>query len=119
MFLKSVELVLPCAKCKAHFQSWRKRNPVEASVALSGEPLRTWARGWVYDLHDEVNQEKGLKSPGLEEVQQLFQSRTAREQADDIREIQAHLLRASQLRIIKAEHIHAFKTNVSLLGRLS
>jgi len=118
MLLKSTESVLPCAKCKAHFQSWRKRNPIEASVALDGEPLRIWARQWVYYLHDEVNQEKGVTSPGLEEVQQLFQSRTAREQTDDIREINAHLLKASQSRIIAGEHIHTFKTNMSLIGRL-
>ena len=118
LFLRSVELVLPCAKCKQHFRSWKQRHPVEQANSLAGEQLRSWAKEWFYSLHKEVNDEKDVISPDREEVWKLFQARTLRDQQDDIRFLNDQLLKAMQLRLVDPPVVHTFRNNLSMIQRL-
>ena len=60
LVLKAVEGTMPCEKCRKHYAAWLKRRPVAVFTPLRGAALRSEARKWLYDLHEEVNRENGV-----------------------------------------------------------
>ena len=118
VFVRSVESVMPCAKCREHFQRWKRSHPLEQANSLAGEQLRIWATDWLYSLHDEVNKEKDIASPTREEVTAVYTPRTSRDQHDDIRILYELLQRASHYRLIDPAYILPFKTHLSMMMRL-
>lgn len=60
--LRDVEKVMPCQLCRTHYNSWRKAHPLEQLAALRGPALREGVRKWLYDLHENVNQDRKIQS---------------------------------------------------------
>ena len=62
LLLKSVEGALPCAMCRDHYRRWLAAHPVAQFTGLKGDALRARAREWLWSLHEDVNQRKGVVS---------------------------------------------------------
>lgn len=61
--LKDLEFVLPCDVCRKHYREWCRFHPYAPFVnSQRRERLRTSLRTWLWQLHDQVNQRKGLSS---------------------------------------------------------
>ena len=71
--LRDVEKIMPCQLCRSHYRSWRKDHPLEEIDRLRGYMLKTAVRKWLYDLHEEVNRNRGVESTlTLEEIPDLY-----------------------------------------------
>lgn len=60
-FFRAIGPVIPCPSCSRHYQEYIDKTPIDAT---SRESIAKW----VYDLHDDVNQRNGKKSPSFEQV---------------------------------------------------
>lgn len=65
-FYRSVGPVLPCPSCRAHYENYIAKHPIEA------DNTESMAR-WVYDLHEDVNRRAGKTgTPSFEEVREEY-----------------------------------------------
>jgi len=71
-FLKSVELTIPCARCRSHYKEWRIAHPIDTFMKYRGLLLREKAREWVWGLHDSVNKENGIVGPPIEKLPEMY-----------------------------------------------
>jgi hypothetical protein len=115
--LRAVQMVMPCAKCRAHYKAWRTSHPTERF--MTSYDLRADAREWLWALHEEVNREKGITGPTLEEISTLYGSRAGYEIQEDLRVVLAVFQQAVLERHIPPETVHAFRNAVSMLRRFS
>ena len=115
--LRSIQAVMPCAKCRAHFKAWRTTHPTERF--MTSYDLRADAREWLWALHDEVNRERGVAGPALEELPGLYGGRTGQELQEDTKAVLAVFQQAVLERLIAPEVVHAFRNCLSMLRRLS
>jgi len=58
--LKTTEGVLACATCREHYRTWRQHHPTEEFIGKDKETFRELLRRWLWDLHESVNQDKGV-----------------------------------------------------------
>lgn len=73
--LRDLEKIMPCALCRKHYNAWRKDHPLEQLAALRGQMLREGVRKWLYDLHENVNRDRGIVSNiTLEQIPDLYKS---------------------------------------------
>lgn len=73
--LRDIETIMPCAMCRSHYRAWRKDHPLEAMANLRGVPLREAIRSWLFKLHENVNQRRGVASGlTLEDMPRLYGS---------------------------------------------
>lgn len=71
--LRDLEKIMPCALCRKHYNVWRKDHPLEKLAALRGPSLREEVRKWLYDLHENVNRDRGLISGvTIEQIPELY-----------------------------------------------
>ncbi len=115
--LRAIQVVMPCAKCRAHFKAWRLAHPTERFI--TSYDLRTDAREWLWSLHEEVNREKGVAGPTLEELPGLYGSRTGQEIQEDVKVVLAVFQQAVLERLIAPEAVQAFRNSLSMLRRFS
>ena len=57
-FIKMVGSILPCKICRMHYNNYYKR--VKKDVEYNS--LKEYTKQYYYNLHDEINKEKGLSS---------------------------------------------------------
>jgi hypothetical protein len=112
-FIRSVENVIPCKRCKAHFRAWLQKNRPESAV------IKEAARAWLWGIHDEVNKERTVVGPTLEDMEGLYGKRTTYDITRDAEECIGHLLQAVQRTIIAAEPFRVFKYRLSLLRKFT
>jgi hypothetical protein len=115
--LKSLDAVLPCVKCSAHYKQWRIRNPPERLGAIVG--LRETSRKWLWSLHNEINQEKGVESPTLDTMKTLYGSLKVYELRDNLDRCIDLFKKAVLLRLVNPTAIQEFKRCASLILRLT
>lgn len=115
--LKSIQLMMPCAKCRVHYKDWRLKHPVERFI--TSYDLRIDARLWLWSLHEEVNRGKGCLGPALEELPGLYGGRTGQEIQEDIRLLNEALQQAILERLIPPEAVQAFRNCLSMVRRFS
>lgn len=115
--LRAVQMVMPCAKCRVHYKAWRISHPTERFITSCD--LRADAREWLWALHEEVNRERGLVGPSLEELSGIYASRASHEIQEDAQAVLAVFQRAVLERLIPPETIHAFRNALSMLRRFS
>lgn len=60
--LRDLEKVMPCQMCRQHYNAWRRNHPLEQLASLRGQALREAVRRWLYDLHENVNQDRKIQS---------------------------------------------------------
>ena len=71
--LRDVEKIMPCALCRNHYHAWRKEHPLEQLATLRGPALREGVRKWLYNLHEQVNQDKKIESGiTLEQIPDIY-----------------------------------------------
>ena len=71
--LRDVEKIMPCQLCRNHYREWRKDHPLEEIDKLRGYMLKTGVRQWLYDLHENVNQNRGIESRlTIEQVEEMY-----------------------------------------------
>jgi len=112
-FIRSVENVIPCKRCKAHFGAWVRKNRPDSAVTKDA------ARSWLWGIHDEVNKERALTGPTLDDMEGLYASRSSYELTRDSEECVGHLLEAVQRSIIATEPFRMFKYRLSLLRKFT
>ena len=113
-FIRSVENVIPCKRCKAHFGAWIRKNRPESAVTKDA------ARSWLWGIHDEVNKERAVVGgPTLQDMEGLYASRNSYEITSDSEECIRHLLEAVQRAIIATEPFRVFKYRLSLLRKFT
>jgi len=113
--LKTVDAALPCAKCSGHYKGWRTRFPPEKF----GYNLREASRKWLWSLHNEVNQERGIESPALETMEAQYGSLRVFELRDNLDKCMESFQKAIVLRIGNAAAIHEFKRAALIMLRLT
>lgn len=109
-FLRSVENVIPCKRCKQHFRDWTLKNRIDGATG------RLAARAWLWGLHDEVNAERKVQGPPLNEMEAIYGGRDV---TRDVEECFGHLLNAVQRQQISSEFFRAFKYRLSLLRKFT
>ena len=96
-FLKSVGAVIPCSRCKKHYDDWTKKNKIEAFLSHSYGSLREEARKWLWALHTEINEESKVTNIPLPDVENLYCKRTAFDISKDEKEFTVVMLRLIEL----------------------
>lgn len=65
--------------CRKHYAAWKRSHPVEALLTAGGGrgPLfREQARKWLWDLHEDVNQRRGVEGGvPLDSLEERYGSR--------------------------------------------
>ena len=112
-FLKSVEHVIPCAKCRGHYKRWRLAHRIENAVN------REEARAWLWGLHREVNEERKVASPPLTEMPALYEKRTPSAITRDYEDCTAVFKNTVQLSLITGDGLRNFKYALSVLRALT
>ena len=56
--LEALRVSLPCPDCTGHYLAWHRAHPFR--VMLGGAATRRAAMRWVLDLHNDVNQRRGV-----------------------------------------------------------
>jgi len=59
-FIITTESVLPCRKCRQHMREWRLKHPIENIMGYRGEYFKERLCSWLWELHESVNEEKGV-----------------------------------------------------------
>ena len=114
-FLKVIDAALPCAKCSAHYKNWRTRNPPDRL----GAGLRSASRKWLWNLHNEINQEKGVVSPPLESIENQYGHLKTYELKDALDKCMESFQKGVILRLVSSAAIHDFKRCAQLIMRLT
>ena len=61
----AVEAIMPCELCRKHYKEWRAKHPIRSwPDVYKGRPaeFREQIRRWLWELHEHVNQSKGIES---------------------------------------------------------
>jgi len=67
-FFNSLKNVLPCEKCKNHFQENLQTHPLENSLEDKESLFK-----WLVDVHNKVNVDNGKKELSYDEVTELYE----------------------------------------------
>jgi hypothetical protein len=115
-FLKAVEFVIPCARCRAHYKDWRTKHPIDHFARFQGPFLRQKAREWLWGLHDEINRENGLMSPAIESITEVYSSKT---EADVQKAVDLCLVEFKKAipAVVGPAALRTFQTNLTMLRR--
>lgn len=115
-FLRSVENVLPCKRCKAHYREWSLKHRIDGSTT------KLAARAWLWGLHADIRgdpKEPELQDVKLQDMEAMYGSRTSVDISRDSEECFGHLLSAVQRTYIEADSFRAFKYRLSLLRKFT
>lgn len=109
-FLRSVEHVIPCKRCKQHYREWSLKHRIDGATGLLN------ARAWLWGLHEEINMERKLQGPGLNEMEAIYANRNI---TRDMDECLGHLRNAVQRQQISSEFFRSFKYQLALLRKFT
>lgn len=112
-FLRSVENVIPCKRCKAHYRGWTLKNRIEGSLTKFG------ARSWLWGLHDEINSERKVQGPVLNQMEEMYGNKSPYDITRDYEECLGHLTQAVQRQQISHDFFRIFKFRLSLLRKFT
>jgi hypothetical protein len=109
-FLKAVEMAIPCPKCKAHYIKWRTVHKFEEFMTCPPASFREEARKWVWALHTQVNEERGVPNIDLLEVASMYENRSQQDLLKDSVDCIAAFKTAVQYTPLPVEALRNFKT---------
>jgi hypothetical protein len=116
-FLHSIESVLPCEKCKHHYRAWRQKNP--PTTFGNGVELRNSVRTWLWALHSEINQERGIHTePALIEMPSLYGNCIKEDFVRDQRDVYSIFEKGIVLRTVHPIGLAVFKASLARLRKL-
>ena len=94
--------LLPCQACQKHYKEWLSKHSPDVWISGPfGSDLQDSMRSWVYRLHEDVNQRRGV-SPGItaESLKEMYGTVNLREQANKLK---AMYQRGLLIRVLNAE----------------
>ena len=109
--------LLPCLKCQKHYKEWiQKHNPDPWIQGPFGIDLQDSMRDWVYKLHENVNNSRGVVSDlTLEQVKEKYSVTVPlREKANHLR---SFYQRGLDARTLKADDWKTAWKHLDLLLR--
>jgi len=112
-FMKSVEHVIPCPKCRGHYKRWRLAHRIENAVN------REQARAWLWGLHNEVNEERRVANLPITDLAALYEKRTASAITRDYEDCITVFKNAVQQSVITGEALRNFKYTLLTLRALT
>ncbi len=68
-FYNSLATVIPCPICKTHYKVFLHKTPVESAVGSRHELIH-----WVFDLHNDVNEQLGKRRISFQEYVSSMQA---------------------------------------------
>jgi hypothetical protein len=71
-FYNSLAQVIPCPICKTHYKSFLTKSPVEAAVESRHDLIH-----WVFDIHNDVNEQLGKRRISFQEYVKYMQALAA------------------------------------------
>ena len=110
--------LLPCLKCQKHYKEWiQKHNPEIWIQGPFGIDLQDSMREWVYKLHENVNNSRGVVSDlTLEQVKEKYSTGIhLREKANHLR---SFYQRGLDTRTLKADDWKTGWKHLDLLIRI-
>jgi len=107
--------MIPCPKCKTHFEEYLKENPAEPSLkTLPYEQLKPFVRHWFWDLHNVVNESKGVATFPEADLQATYGSIKIRMPVQQLRSPMMKAIKISGTQLLSYE-----KFNGAVLSLLS
>lgn len=111
-FIRLIEHVMPCARCRFHYHDYLQRHPAERSMGFTGDTLRNAATTWLHRLHNEVNTHNRKVIVPFEDLEGMYRLRHQSELQMDITELTPILNEAAQARLISGEGLRAFRAQL-------
>ncbi len=71
-FYNSLATVIPCPICKAHYKTFLDKTPVESALEDRDSLIH-----WVFDLHNDVNEQLGKRRITFQEYVRAMQALAA------------------------------------------
>jgi len=118
-FLKAVEHVIPCAKCRGHYKRWRLAHRIENFMNNSSATIRGEARLWLWGLHKEVNEERGVPNLPIADLPAIYEKRTSSTITRDSEDCTTVFKNAVQQSLITGDALRNFKYTLSILRTLT
>lgn len=109
---------MPCAVCRKHYREWRKLHSLEHFSGLEGAYFQEEAERWVWALHDEVNQQRGVEArPTLEEARAAAATATTNDLHESLQKLMEVLERAKLERLVDGGFVRDWRGRLALLRR--
>ena len=109
---------MPCAVCRKHYREWRKLQSLERFSGLEGSYFQEEAERWVWALHDEVNQQRGVEArPTLEEARAAAATATTNDLHESLQKLMEVLERAKLERLVDGGFVRDWRGRLALLRR--
>jgi hypothetical protein len=74
LFIRSIQLIIPCPECREHFGKFLLEHPFETPKDYT--LLRNYVRIWFYTLHEEVSARLGKPSFPFENLSSTYSDTT-------------------------------------------
>lgn len=114
--LRDLEKIMPCALCRKHYNAWRKEHPLEKLSQLRGPAFRDAVRRWLYDLHEDVNKDRGLSSEILiEQIPALYKEIDIRTEWAKFFEMMKH---STEVGLVSQTTLQNFHRHLGILRKL-
>lgn len=97
--LRNLSTLLPCRVCQGHYREWLQKHPPEQFLQLSGGYLQDAMREWIFRLHGDVNQRRGVVSEvTYDSLQEKYKSVDLRKAALQLKQMYARGVTARTLK---------------------
>lgn len=115
LVLRYVEVVMPCAMCRAHYRVYRTKNPIDR-FPVEIQAYKGAVRNWLFTLHQEITDAAGLaRVITAGDLEDRYGSVNLKEKAGIFFGL---MDRALRLRVIDSEPLKRFNTHFTILLRL-
>ena len=115
LVLRYVEVVMPCAMCRAHYRDYRTKNPID-KFPEEIQAYKAAVRTWLFNLHQEITDSAGLaRIMTVGDLADRYGSIDLKAKAAVFFGL---MDRALRLRIIEREPLKRFNTHITFLIRL-
>ena len=118
-FLKSVDTVIPCPKCRHHYKVWSHRNKIDNFITCPYGKFREEARKWLWALHTEINDERKVMGVLYSEVEQMYSRRTSADIHNDNKEFTTVMVRICSFMPFLKQPLHVYQICILKLRLLT
>lgn len=74
LFVKAIQLIIPCPECREHFSGYLQTNPFQAPSDY--KLFHGYVRTWFYNFHEAVNSRLGKPSFPFDELSKYYSDAT-------------------------------------------
>jgi hypothetical protein len=114
LFLHYVGETMPCKKCREHYATYRKSNPLDGLP--KNKEFFPVVKKWLYDLHCEVNSSRGIQNTiQFDDLSTLYSSNQFLKSAE---ELWKYYSNAVQLKAISYEPYQRLRAHHKFLMKI-